>query len=72
MFCRPHNVDALKRNAVNGLELTEIAGTSHYPMIETPDLFNKLLNHTDNKRKLIYAAGYQIKLDIVMQKVSNL
>lgn len=40
----PTNTAALKQYAVNGFELTEIEGTSHYPMLENPNALNVALN----------------------------
>lgn len=40
----PTNVDALKRNVVNGYTLIEIAGTCHYPMLESPKALNEALD----------------------------
>jgi hypothetical protein len=42
----PTNVDAIEENAVNGFALTEIGGTSHYPMLEASELLNQSLKHT--------------------------
>lgn len=39
----PTNAEALKQHAVNGFELIEIEGTSHYPMLENPDALNAAL-----------------------------
>ncbi|SEJ85096.1 Pimeloyl-ACP methyl ester carboxylesterase [Dyadobacter sp. SG02] len=40
----PTNVEALKKNAVNGYALIEIAGTCHYPMLESPKALNEALD----------------------------
>jgi pimeloyl-ACP methyl ester carboxylesterase len=38
------NVAALQKNAVNGYALIEIAGTCHYPMLESPKALNEALD----------------------------
>jgi pimeloyl-ACP methyl ester carboxylesterase len=40
----PTNVEALEKNAVNGYALIEIAGTCHYPMLESPKALNEALD----------------------------
>lgn len=40
----PTNVDALEKHAVNGYTLIEIAGTCHYPMLESPKALNEALD----------------------------
>ncbi|MGN7885690.1 alpha/beta fold hydrolase [Dyadobacter endophyticus] len=40
----PTNVAALEQNAVNGFALIEIAGTCHYPMLESPKALNEALD----------------------------
>lgn len=40
----PTNKEALERNAVNGYALIEIAGTCHYPMLESPKALNEALD----------------------------
>lgn len=40
----PTNVAALEKNAVNGYALIEIAGTCHYPMLESPKALNEALD----------------------------
>jgi pimeloyl-ACP methyl ester carboxylesterase len=40
----PTNVNALEQNAVNGYALIEIAGTCHYPMLESPKALNEALD----------------------------
>lgn len=40
----PTNVEALDQNAVNGYALIEIAGTCHYPMLESPKALNEALD----------------------------
>lgn len=40
----PTNVAALEKNAVNGYTLLEIAGTCHYPMLESPKALNEALD----------------------------
>ncbi|GGN11565.1 alpha/beta hydrolase [Dyadobacter beijingensis] len=40
----PTNVDALEEHAVNGYTLIEIAGTCHYPMLESPKALNEALD----------------------------
>lgn len=45
----PTNIDALKQHVVNGFELAEIHGTSHYPMIENPEGFNEQLEKIVDK-----------------------
>lgn len=42
----PTNEEALKRYAINGYDLVEIKGTSHFPMLENPDELNRLLEQT--------------------------
>lgn len=39
----PTNEEMLKKYAASGYELTQIGGTCHFPMIETPDDFNRSL-----------------------------
>lgn len=45
----PTNEKALKRSAINGFEVIHVNGTSHYPMIENPLLFNHSLEEAINK-----------------------
>lgn len=40
----PTNEEALKAHTGKGYTITEIAGTSHYPMLETPEELNKKLD----------------------------
>lgn len=40
----PTNVQALEKNAGNGYALIEIAGTCHYPMLESPKALNEALD----------------------------
>ncbi|MGV3599692.1 MAG: alpha/beta fold hydrolase [Dyadobacter fermentans] len=40
----PTNVEALEKHAVNGYSLIEIAGTCHYPMLESPKALNEALD----------------------------
>ncbi|MCF0069395.1 alpha/beta hydrolase [Dyadobacter sp. CY261] len=40
----PTNVEALKAHAGNGYKLIEIAGTCHYPMLESPKALNEALD----------------------------
>lgn len=40
----PTKVEALEKNAVNGYSLIEIAGTCHYPMLESPKALNEALD----------------------------
>lgn len=40
----PTNVEALEKHAVNGYALIEIAGTCHYPMLESPKALNEALD----------------------------
>lgn len=42
----PTNVEALKKEVINGFTLKEINGTCHYPMLENPDQFNDALTET--------------------------
>ena len=39
----PTNVSGLEKKCINGFDLMEIGKTSHYPMIEKPEVFNQLL-----------------------------
>ncbi len=39
----PTNDAALKQHTKNGFEVFHMKGTSHYPMLENPDILNKLL-----------------------------
>jgi pimeloyl-ACP methyl ester carboxylesterase len=39
----PTNEQPLKDYAASGYHLVHMPGTSHYPMIENPQLFNQLL-----------------------------
>jgi len=39
----PTNEKALQKYAGSGYEVFQIKGTSHYPMIESPKLFNDML-----------------------------
>jgi len=39
----PTNEAALRQHAKNGYEVLHMKGTSHYPMLENPDVLNKLL-----------------------------
>lgn len=40
----PTNMEALVENVPNGFEVREIDGTSHYPMLENPELLNETLD----------------------------
>ncbi len=44
----PTNKEALDLHVTNGYTLTEIEGTSHYPMLETPQELNLALDRTIN------------------------
>lgn len=39
----PTNEEALEHNTSHGYEVINIKGTSHFPMLENPDMLNKLL-----------------------------
>ena len=41
----PTNMEALVENVPNDFEVREIEGTSHYPMLENPVVFNETLEH---------------------------
>ncbi|HRG37946.1 MAG TPA: alpha/beta hydrolase [Bacteroidia bacterium] len=45
----PTDEKALNKYAGSGYELFQIKGTSHYPMIESPELFNETLQKVINK-----------------------
>lgn len=40
----PTNMEALAENVPNDFEVREIAGTSHYPMLENPEILNETLD----------------------------
>lgn len=40
----PTHTQPLEQYAINGYELTELEGTSHYPMLEIPDSLNQALD----------------------------
>ncbi|SEJ29150.1 Pimeloyl-ACP methyl ester carboxylesterase [Dyadobacter koreensis] len=40
----PTNMEALVEQVPNGFEVREIAGTSHYPMLESPEILNETLD----------------------------
>lgn len=42
----PTHTQPLEQHAINGYELTELEGTSHYPMLEIPDSLNLALDKT--------------------------
>jgi len=42
----PTNEELLKMHAASGYDVTTIKGTCHFPMIESPDEFNRLLLNT--------------------------
>lgn len=45
----PTDEKALKKYAGSGYEMFQIKGTSHYPMIESPELFNETLRKVISK-----------------------
>lgn len=48
-YSMPTNEEALKANTTKGYEVIHMPGTSHYPMLENPDVLNKLLEETIHK-----------------------